>query len=694
VAEGETKYWVLSEVEDLPSKVLERFKKYYEELDKTARTRKYLDACRLYFGKDAMGGFNTSHEVTFNGEQGEVTQTRSNHFRSLVRRLHTMITEQRPEFEVSTVNDSGDALAHQTLAKMLLDYYMDEGNMERAARAACERALVVAEGYVHQWWDTTMGEVVMADPASGQAIKSGDIRTEAVSPWDVAFDADAAPGSEPQWYIVRRYFNRWDLMAQFPEAAEDLTSLKPVVASDRGIWKDDSTQRSGDSDWIPGFFLYHARTPAVPEGKFALVAGDWVLAEGPLPYETVPVFRIAPSEEFDTNFGYSDAWDIMGLQAIYDAVIASMFTIQDTYGVPNIVVDKAAALSVTLLSGGGRKVEYDSKGGQVNPPEPMKMPTIPETAFRLRDVARQDMELNIGVNAIARGEASQGVESGSHAALIQSMAIQYASGLVYSYIRLLRMLAYGAVRLLQTFATEKRSVAIAGPDAQPMYRTFSNKDLTQVRQVRIELGSAQMRTMAQKEAVADKLIDKFEGQITIEQYLAFLRTGRVEPLYKHQASEVMNIRRENERLARAEPVKVLVLDHHMLHIREHACLLHNPDVRFNDQMAGPVMQHIQEHINQLTALQVLNPGLLIATGQFVPEVPLPPPGAPPPSPVMGGGPSGDGGAAPAPQPSDGGEEKPKGAPKAQVPGAPSDNLPRMPNNPATGKPVSPTGGEG
>lgn len=685
----DNQYWANLNDEEIPAKVLERFKTYYEDLDNQGRTGKYLDACRLYFGKDSAGGFNTSHAVSFNGEQGEITQTRSNHFRSLIRRLHTMITEQRPEFEVSTVNDSGDSLAHQTLGKMLLDYYMDEGKMEYSARGACERALVVSEGYVHQWWDVNLGDVVMKDPMSGQPIRTGDIRTEALSPWDVAVDLDAPPGTEPSWVIVRRYFNRWDLAAQFPNAADELTSLKPDVASDKGIWKNNNQQRSGDSDWIPGFFFYHDRTPAVPDGRLCLVAGPWVLFGGPLPYDRIPVYKIAPSEEFDTNLGYSDAWDIMGLQNIYDSVIASMFSIQDTYGIPNLLVDKGSAIKVTSLSGGGRKVEWDSKGGQLSPPEAMKMPQIPETTFRLREAVRQDMELNVGVNAIARGEASQAVESGSHAALIQSMAIQYASGLVYSYIRLLRMLAYGAIRLLQTFATEERSVAIAGPDAQPMYKKFSNKNLTQIRQVRIELGSAQMRTFAQKEATADKLIDKFEGQITIEQYLAFLRTGRVEPLYKHQASEVMNIRQENERLARGEKAMVLVLDHHMLHIREHSCLLHNPDIRFDNMKAGPILQHIQEHIVQLTTLQMTNPGLLIATGQFVPDGPLPPPAVP------GAGAPGTGGPAPAPEKSDGGEEKPKGGAKAQVPGVPDNGmLPNMPTNPATGATASPTGGNG
>lgn len=676
-------YWAVGPDQDMPASIVEKFKGYYDLLVSRGRAKKWRAACSLYFGRDAKGGYTTSHEVTFGGKQGETVETNSNHFRSLIRRMHTMITEQRPEFEVSTVNDSGDSLAHQTLGSMLLDFYMDEGKIEYAARGACERALVVSEAYVHQYWDVDRGDILMKDPNTGVPLRSGDICTEAVSPWDVAFDLDMPPGDEPNWVIVRRYHNRWDLMAKYPVLREELLNFSINTQVDRGVWEE-TEPRKGSSDWLPCLIFYHERTPAVPDGRMLLTCGDWVLFSGPLPYDSIPVYKIRPSDEFDTNLGYSDSWDVMGMQAIYNSVLHSMFSTQDAFGMPNIIVDKQAKMDVRRLAGGLKKVEFDSKGGTISPPEAMKLPQIPETAFRLRELIKDDMEINFGINAVARGEALEEATSGSHAALIQSMAIQYASGLVYSYIKLLRRLGYGAIRLLQTFATEPRAVAIAGPDNEPLFRSFTNADLSQVRQVRVEMGSAQMRTFQQKKEIASELIERFEGQITVEQYLTFLSTGRVEPLYKHQKSEVLNIRRENERLAKGQPTKVLVLDHHMLHIREHSCLLHNPDIRFDDAKSLPITMHIQEHIRQLTILQMTNPALLIATGQFVPEAPLPPQMDPN---------EGALGKPAKPQKSDGGEEKGPPSAKAAVPGVPdASNLPNMPRNPGTGEPASPDGG--
>jgi hypothetical protein len=407
----------------------------------------------------------------------------------------------------------------------------------------------------------------------------------------------------------------------------------------------------------------------VPEGREISLIGDTVLMDGPLPYDELPIYSLCPAEEWESGTGYSDAWDLMALSQAYDACISSMATTQDAWGIPNLLVTEGQDIQVDDVTSGPRIVKY-KLDGNAPPPSAMQMPSIPESSARFADILRSELEMISGVNSVARGNPSDSLKSGTALALVQAQALQYASGYQRAYTTLLRKCANGLIKLLQRYAQAERVIEIAGRDKARMVKEFSSKDLKHVRGVRAELGNPLMRTVAGRREVATELLANFGPgspsgyQITPEQYLAFQSTGRLEPMYEHQRSEVQLIRAENDRLSSGQPVKALGTDHHMLHIREHACVLHNPEVRYNDGLAGPVTQHIMEHMNLLMSIP---PPLLEATGQQAPQMMPPPP---------------DAGAGPPPE---GGGDEEEGPQQATVPGvdpsqleAPLPNMPQPP----------------
>ncbi len=77
-------------------------------------------------------------------------------------------------------------------------------------------------------------------------------------------------------------------------------------------------------------------------------------------------------------------------------------------------------------------------------------------------------------------------------------------------------------------------------------------------------------------------------------------------------------------------------DEHAMHIKEHACVLSDPEYRFNPNLVDAVSKHIQEHIDLLSGT---NPNLLGILGQQ----PLQPQGQPQPMPSgqVAGMPSGE-----------------------------------------------------
>jgi hypothetical protein len=640
--------------------------------------RLWARSMRLWYGQDADGGYASSHYVHTGGEQGEQIRVRGNHFRSLGRRLLIMATESRPAFECTTRNDSAESLDQAVLGQLVIDYYLDDGKLEERSRACAELSLLCGISYLHEWWDPSAGEIVedaVDVDAPEREMRTGDVAIESLGPIDVARDLRAPSGRHPQWLIVRRWVNRWDVAARLEmsgspesmELARRVRTYTPESDVSRDVWGRVTGLGQGDrnNDWVPELTMYHASTGSMRAGRQVSIIGDVVTFDGGLPYQRIPVIEMRPCDLHGTPWGYSDLWDLISLQEGYDAALSSMVSAQQAAGLHNLLVARSQQVSPGDIAEGLRLVEWTSDG-RSPPPSWLAPPPLPASAVQLHDVMKSIMEVISGINGVARGEVGSEA-SGAHAALVQSMAIQYASGLVGSYASMLREASLHIIQMLQRFATEERTLALAGSDEASAVRTFRGSMLGSIRQIRTELASPQMRTIAGRSTIARELVEMFPGQVSPEQYLTFLSSGRFEPLYKAQRKEVTGLREETARLTRGEPVKTLFSDHHMEHIREHAAILANSTARFDDALVERVGAHILEHAKLLMSTP---PEILEATGQRMPAMAAPPPGGAPP------GEPGAERAAP-----EMGEAAPPGVP-----------LPVMPENPMTGERAPADGG--
>ena len=141
--------------------------------------------------------------------------------------------------------------------------------------------------------------------------------------------------------------------------------------------------------------------------------------------------------------------------------------------------------------------------------------------------------------------------------------------------------------------------------------------------VQVEVVSALSKTQAGRVDIADNLLQA--GMIKRpEQYIAVITSGKLDPVIEAEQSELLNIRAENEVLAEAGDVPTILTDNHALHIREHRCVLDNPDSRRDEAVVEATLAHIQQH---LSIWAQSDPNVLMATGQQ--PMQAPPPEAPP-----------------------------------------------------------------
>jgi hypothetical protein len=563
-----------------------------------------------------------SHQISFTGEQGELVEIAVNHYRNIADHMIAMITASRPAFEARAANTDAQSIVQTKLANALLEYYMREKKLEGYLETAVKYATVLGSGYIKMTWNAMAGEVGDVDE-NGVMVHEGDVEFENLSPFDVFFDG-ARGGSTHDWVVCRSFKNRFDIIAKYPELEDKILSL-PTKESIYNF-RFGGTLHS-DSDDIPIYEFFHKRTESIPEGRYLLyLSDDLPLLDTPLPYQDIPVYRIAPANVLGTPYGTSPMFNLLPIQDAVNSLYSTILTNQHAFGVQNIYVPRGADVQIRALEGGLNIVEGNSGAGK---PEALNLTATPREVFDFLQKLENAMETVSGINSVVRGNPEASLKSGTALATVQSTALQFINPLQMSYIRMLEDVGTGLINMLKTFAHVPRVAAISGTANKSFVnKEFNAEDLSMVNRVFISVANPLSKTTAGKTQIASELL-QYQLLKTPEQYFTVLNTGNLEVATEDTQDELINIKKENERLISGKQVKAFALDQHLLHIKGHRSVISDPAMREpeNDHLAANVTAHIQEHLEML---KTVDPALLAIIGeqslqaQNPPQSPIPP----------------------------------------------------------------------
>lgn len=690
-------YWANVPVKDLGPQVQTHFLDYQEECERRGLYSIWDHVSSVYYGYDPQTD-SCSTWIKEAGEVGELLNVHVNELHSLIQSQLNLTTADKLIFEPRAGNDSPEADTQATLGKQILNFYATDGKLEAKFKQACRVMFLYGNAYVVQLWDPYKGDVTGTDfepvlddsgnpvmetvtvqepsydPISGQTEmreievtrpqeqekprKAGDVVHQIYGPQDVALDLGCRSQEDVSWYIVRERWNRWDLAARFPEHRQ-LILDRPSFEADE-LSRRDRTSFGQDmhTEEISVLRLLHDRCEAVPLGMECLVVGDTViLPPAPLAYKRLPVHVMIAEETLQSPLGFSNTWNLLGPQAAYNAAASNGITTSDAGSIPKYAIARESNVDRQVLSNQMDVLYYNADPNLPNHGIPvlMQVPQFTNAYAEQMNLWRAAMERQSGVNAVVRGESAG--KSGTDNALMASQAQQYMNGYSRAYVECARSVMLGIIECLQIYATDDRMVSIVGEDESPYIGWFRGENLTEIRQVTVEMGDPMTRTPQGKIALADTLLERFPGKISPDQFLSFMSNGRLEPLYKSEANEIKLIRAENAKLAKGEEQPVLVSDIHETHIQEHLAILSSPKVRANNAVTAAVLAHVAEHGRKWREIDSI---LLAATGQ----TPAPPPGMP-------------------------GMPQPPAGPGAGVPPGPQNNGPQPP-----GRPPGPRPGQG
>lgn len=640
--------------EDTPENVISylnhKAERWFDGLIDTKYVDKIKRSWLSYYGIYYEDG----HAISYGGETGELVNLAVNHYRNIAEHMLTMVTSTRPAFEARSVNTDSKSQIQTNLANGLLEYYMREKRLEQDLKKAVEYAIVMGSGFIKMSWNETTGEIrgymeaeykIMKDEngnpildesgsqvyeldSDGELIEEipaypiyeGDVEFDVLSPFDVVFDS-SRNNSKHDWQLCRSFKNKHDLAAKYPDLADKIKALKTkdqIYSSTMSITPYDKTND------VPVYEFFHKPTEALPKGRYVIyLSDDIILSDTVLPYKKLPIFRITPSEVLGTAFGYTSMFDLLPIQDAVNSLYSTILTNQSNFGVQNVYSERGSDVRVEQIQGG---MNFIQGNPGFNPPIALNLTNTPAEIFNFVKQLENAMETISGINSVARGNPEKSLQSGNALALIQSQALQFISGLQQSYIQLIEDVGTNLFSMLKDFAQVPRVANIAGKANATQMKEFRNDDLSTINRVVVNAGNALAQTTAGRVEMASQMMQM--GIITTpEQYIAVINTGKLDTMTEGQNKELLLVRAERERLIDGTlPVMAVLTDNHSLHIREHAAVIADPDLRMDAELVQRTLEHIQEHIDILSDPNVAN--ILSMLGQQ----PLGPVGGSPVSP--------------------------------------------------------------
>jgi hypothetical protein len=565
-----------------------------------------------YYGRNLKSAY-----LRKSGSQGQAVDITVNDFHSILLHVATLVTANRPAFDVKTVNSDYTSEVQAVLAEQILEYFLREKKLERYLKSACANALKYGESFLGMSWDTSLGRPYAADE-NGQPIHEGDIQYSLYHPLQVV--RDVYNTGRHSWVILIDHVNKFDLAAKFPEHEETILRMSRDTArsQERDIDYLSKNGNAVDTDMIPVYTFYHERSKAVPEGKFCTFVEGVKLMEGPLPYAEIPCYRIAPDNLDGTCLGYSMAMDLLGIQDASDRLYSAVVSNNIALAKQCVQTTRDNDIEVSDLGDGLKLIESDAEI------KPVQLTASAPETYKLIDKLQSKQQELSGVNEVIRGVPSPNLRSGNGMALIAAQAITYNSGIQGSYNELIEDVGTATLRFLKTYATSPRFASIVGKYKKAFMKEFVGSDLESIDRVVVEQQSSVSRTTAGRIQIAENLLQN--GLIKRpEHYIMVMETGRLDPLIEPEQAELLIIQGENEMLAEGQMPQAVFSDTHQQHIMSHKGVLANPDARRNPAIVQSVLEHMQQHI-QLA--KTTDPDVLMLTGNSpVPSMrQQPPPG--------------------------------------------------------------------
>lgn len=561
-------YWALGKAGDLANSVLGKERDYFDAARRRGLDRIWQLAYAQAFGTDPMNPQDfATQTLSYVGPEGKSLRFRINEPRALVEQCNILARGERIAFKCYALNSSYEAGSQVEIANQIVNYLYDENLGPGKEDELLDAAAWFGAGFWWTRWDADGGDDVDVEQQSKLgpttvSMRSGAPSTTTLFPWEYCQEPYS---KNPAWGIVRERISKWELIAEFPQYADQIQGINNI-RSQQGVaemFMYDIDAATTDDVLLRHFYLKPCR--AAKYGRYCGILEGMVLWDRPCPHpKKMPIIECCPFRYFGTRFAYAKTWDILAIQEAIDELVSQTLTNYMTFGRQNVFVPSGTNFDEDSLASGQNVFTMPTGSSG---PVALSLAEMPEGSQWLIEYGHKRMNSIMGTNAVARGESDETVKSGTHAALRDSLAIRFQNGTHAAFINAVEEQANLSLDMTRQYSQTPFVIEITGPGEEGYLQQFAKNSVAGVRKVRVSVVSPMMQSQAGRleTFMAVMKLPKEERAGAIKG----IEMGDFTGFTQKPKTTDMLIRFENEQLLKGIVVQPLKGENPAIHLPEH-----------------------------------------------------------------------------------------------------------------------------
>lgn len=613
--ENNNTYWATRK-DDFAKEILAQFENY-QNWGYTSGYFSRIKTCYdMFYASRTPGAFGLEKD-------DELTHLGINNFKSLLQRLHILVTQNKFDIDVLSTNSDVASQIDSDIGRGLITHYIEHKELGKVFSDAALTALVCHEAWVLSVWEYSRGAEQDIDE-EGNPRREGDQAYYIGTAYDVARSTGLV---DSDWYVFRRKVNKWTRAAQYPKHRDAIINSSASNIGMRDYWLDPTmTGQSAlldDADVTYEYLFFHAPTDALPKGRQCLVIGSELLEDDDLIYQQCPLFKLSAGSVLQTTLSDSPATSLVSLQQAIDKIASGLTTNAMNTSVKSIWTPDPNV----KVKDGGEQLKFVISGQK---PEILDFSNGGDGAYKALEMYLGQQQILSGVNDAARGDAGK-AQSGKSLNLMLAVAVQYVQDLQRSYERLASNITTQTIQNTKDFLKYEKMAYIVGKARDAYVMTYTADTLKGINRIKCTLGNPALQSYAGRWELLQQML-QYQVIKDPNAIVAFLRTGDLKVVTDDGFNDSLTIDLENEMLKRGIVPPVMLTDNHAQHIMGNRAVLDDPAARNNPMIVQAVTAHTMEHLRMYQSM----PPDLAAILQLPP---LPSHQAPPPGPGGGSAPA-------------------------------------------------------
>lgn len=483
--------------------------------------------------------------------------------------LLAKFTKTKPNLFASPASGSDSDVKAAQMAEKLLEHWWKDLCLDDRLEEAILWSIITGQGYWKISWDEHAGksmrfllgpdgqpilEEALADAfraelrrfgveAEEKVAYMGDIKVEAISPFDVYLDPSAKVFDDCKYAICVHYLDPEEIKTRWGvEVTADSVSEAPD-ASIPMINAQDAIEPNVKQVFV-GYFL---PTAAMPNGRYVvwidspkkiLQDESWPYPFNELPLVKFPGMRV-PGAIYDT----STVEQAIPLQKELNRTLSQIVEYKNLTIKPRVWAP-TGSVTTRITSEPGALYEYNPIGE--HKPEIEKLPTMPPYVFEHLTGIRNALREAFGIQDITEGTPPPNVEAGIAIDLLQEMATDRIMPTMKLIENALARAGQQMLSFAQQYYKEPRMMKVYGPGGRSQSRRFTQADIQGGISVVVETGSGLPRTRAGRQARILDYIDK--GILRPDQAFKYLDLADMDGIAQSFAADEDQANREHDKL--------------------------------------------------------------------------------------------------------------------------------------------------